>query len=390
MESPPFCPGASVIFASSPSTGRGGVDRIKSRLMHQLVRCRGVIRGPVRLVTLPYGIREAIFAWPGTPSVPGEALYPEGPSPMTPTEVWSRQSREAQGMMLSLTSAACMGITYVASKYVLRSIHPETFVVFWFAMGSLYSLILLMRQGKQATLVEAANPWKEITGVGLSSAVSILLFFYAIQLIDPAIVSFYTRADNVFAVLMGVVFLRERFNSFEGLGVGIALLGSLVTTYRGGQLLLIGLGLCLLSSLMEGITVILVKMAVRRVSPLVVIFYRSLLASAIALVYGLATGRLQMPAGGTLAIIAAASLAGSFLANVTFYASLARIDVTRATAIKTLQPFFVLVAAYLVFTTLPTSRQVLGGAIIVTGILCLLYGRRLVRRAGEGTLVFEP
>ena len=293
-------------------------------------------------------------------------------------------------MMLSVTSAACMGITYVTSKYVLRSIHPETFVVFWFAMGSLYSLILLMRQGKQVTLVEAGNPWKELTGVGLSSAVSILLFFYAIQLIDPAIVSFYTRADNVFAVLMGVVFLRERFNSFEGLGVGIALLGSLVTTYRGGQLLLIGLGLCLLSSLMEGITVILVKMAVRRVSPLVIIFYRSLLASAIALVYGLATGRLQMPAGGTLAIIAVASLAGSFLANVTFYASLARIDVTRATAIKTLQPFFVLVAAYLVFTTLPTSRQVLGGAIIVTGILCLLYGRRMVRRAGEGTLVFEP
>jgi len=293
-------------------------------------------------------------------------------------------------MLLSVTSAACMGITYVASKYVLRNIHPETFVVFWFAMGSLYSLILLMKQGKQVTLVEAGNPWKVLAGVGLSSAVAIILFFYAIQLIDPAIVSFYTRADNIFAVLMGVVFLRERFNSLEGLGVGIALLGSLVTTYRGGQMLMIGLGLCLFSSLMEGFTVILVKMAVRRVSPLVVIFYRSLLASVIALVYGLATGRLQMPDGKTMAIIAVASLAGSFLANVTFYASLARIDVTRATAIKTLQPFFVLMAAYLVFTTLPTSRQVLGGAIIVTGILCLLYGRRLVRRVGEGTLIFEP
>ena len=144
------------------------------------------------------------------------------------------------------------------------------------------------------------------------------------------------------------------------------------------------------AALIWGFNFILVKMAVRRVSPLVVIFYRSLLASVIALVYGLATGRLQMPDGRTMAIIAVASLAGSFLANVTFYASLARIDVTRATAIKTLQPFFVLMAAYLVFTTLPTSRQVLGGAIIVTGILCLLYGRRMVRRAGDGTLVFEP
>jgi drug/metabolite transporter (DMT)-like permease len=309
---------------------------------------------------------------------------------MTPGDAWSRQSREVQGMLLSLTSAACMGITYVASKYVLRTLNPETFVVFWFAMGSAYALILLLKQGKQRSLVAEGNPWKVLMGVGVASAVSIILFFYAIQIIDPAIVSFYTRADNVFAVLMGVLFLRERFNSLEGVGIGIALVGSLVTTYRGGNLLLIGLGLCLLSSVLEGVVVVLVKMAVRKVSPIVVIFYRSMLASGIALVYGVATGRLQMPSGRTFLIIIVASLAGSFMANVTFYASLARIDITQATAIKTLQPFFVLMAAYVVFTTLPTSRQLLGGGIIVTGILCLLYGRRMVRRAGAGTLVFDP
>src|SRR5262249_19128377 len=197
---------------------------------------------------------------------------------------------------------------------------------FWFAMGSLYAFLLLMKRGRQGDLLLRDNPWKQLVGVGLASAVSIILFFYAIQLIDPAIVSFYTRADNVFAVLMGVVFLRERFNSFEGLGIGIALVGSLMTTYRGGRLLMIGLGLCLLSSVMEGLTVILVKLAVRKVSPLVVIFYRSLLASSLALVYGFVTGRIQMPSGRTFLIIASASLAGSFLANVTFYAALARID----------------------------------------------------------------
>lgn len=142
---------------------------------------------------------------------------------MSPRQFWLRQSREAQGMLLSMLSAACMGITYVASKYVLKTVNPETFVVLWFFMGSLYSVMLLRHQGKENDLVRKGNPWKEILGVGLSSAVAILLFFYAIQLIDPAIVSFYTRADNVFAVLMGVVFLRERFNSFEGLGIAIAL-----------------------------------------------------------------------------------------------------------------------------------------------------------------------
>ena len=309
---------------------------------------------------------------------------------MSPRHLWSKQSREAQGMLLSLASAACMGVTYVASKYVLRSINPETFVVFWFAMGSFYALVLLTKQRRRHELFQPDNPWKQLMGLGVASAVAIVLFFYAIQLIDPAVVSFYTRADNVFAVLMGVLFLRERFNSFEGVGVAIALLGSLVTTYRGGQMLMIGLGLCLISSVMEGITVVLVKIAVRKVSPLVVIFYRSLLASTLALIYGFLTGRLQMPSAEVFFIIMVASLAGSFMANVTYYAALARIDVTRATAIKTMQPFFVLMAAYLAFTTLPTSQQLLGGAIIVMGILCLLYGRRLVRKPEGVTLVLEP
>jgi uncharacterized membrane protein len=124
-------------------------------------------------------------------------------------------------MLLSLASAACMGVTYVASKYVRRSINPETFVVFWFAMGSFYALVLLTKQGRRRELFQPDNPWKQLMGLGVASAVAIVLFFYAIQLIDPAIVSFYTRADNVFAVLMGVLFLRERFNSFEGLKRGV-------------------------------------------------------------------------------------------------------------------------------------------------------------------------
>ena len=293
-------------------------------------------------------------------------------------------------MLLSLASAACMGVTYVASKDVLRTVNPETFVVFWFAMGALYSLLLLAKQGRRQELFQRDNPWKQLMGLGLASAVAIVLFFYAIQLIDPAVVSFYTRADNVFAVLMGVAFLRERFNSFEGVGVAIALLGSLVTTYRGGQMLMIGLGLCLISSVLEGVTVVLVKLAVRKVSPLVVIFYRSLLASVLALVYGSLTGRMQLPSAKVLLIIMGASLAGSFMANVTFYAALARIDVTRATAIKTMQPFFVLLAAYLAFTTLPTSQQLFGGAIIVLGILFLLHGRKLVRKPENVTMVLEP
>src|SRR5262245_2549596 len=206
---------------------------------------------------------------------------------MVARRFWSSQSREAQGMLLSLMSAACMGITYVASKHVLKTINPETFVVYWFAMGSFYSLLLLTKRGRQHELFRPQNPWKQLLGLGLASAVAIILFFYAIQLIDPAVVSFYTRADNVFSVLLGVLFLRERFNSLEGIGVLVAVLGRLVTTYRGGSLLMIGLGLCLICSVMEGVTVVLVKLAVRKVSPIVVIFYRSLIASVVALAYGL-------------------------------------------------------------------------------------------------------
>ena len=127
----------------------------------------------------------------------------------------------------------------------------------------------------------------------------------------------------------------------------------------------------------------LAKMAVQRAGPLVVTFYRSLVAAFIALLVGLVTGHLEIPGGHMLLVLAGASLCGSFVANVAFYTSLMHIDLTEATAIKTLQPFFVIATAYCVFATFPTAQQLAGGALILLGILIFLRARapRLVRGA---------
>ncbi len=290
-------------------------------------------------------------------------------------------SARNRGRLLSLASAAAMGVTYVGSKYALRTMHPETFVVFWFAMGACYALLSLGRRRRMHRILATGHPWKGIAAIGLASAASILLLFHALKLIDPALVSFYTRADNLFAVLLGVALLRERLTPLEGVGALVAFTGSLIIAFRSGHVVLLALGLCLMSSLLQGVVVVLAKMAVRRAGPLVITFYRSLIAALAALVCGLVTGRLEMPSGTTLLVIAGASLAGSFLANVAFYASLVRIDVTEATAIKTSQPFFVILAAWFAFQTFPSPQQLFGGLLIVGGIVLLLFARRM--RSGQ-------
>src|SRR5512145_322419 len=112
-------------------------------------------------------VRPSRGRFPGGPMLRGRKY--EASSLMSSRSFWSRQSREVQGMLLSLMSAACMGITYVASKHVLKTINPETFVVFWFAMGSFYSLLLLTKRGRHHELFRRENPWKQLLGLGLAS-----------------------------------------------------------------------------------------------------------------------------------------------------------------------------------------------------------------------------
>ena len=70
-------------------------------------------------------------------------------------------------------------------------------------------------------------------------------------------------------------------------------------------------------------------------------------------------------------------MVGAFLGFFLFYKSLSFYEVSKAIAVRSIEPFFAVILALVILITIPTLSELIGGTLIVLGIIILsLRGRK--------------
>jgi drug/metabolite transporter (DMT)-like permease len=95
----------------------------------------------------------------------------------------------------------------------------------------------------------------------------------------------------------------------------------------------------------------------------------------------------QWPPITSLLIIIIGALSAPFLSFMFLYKALSLYEVSKVTAVRASIPFFVVLYSFLLFHTIPSLRQMLGGGIIIVGILVLISGRHGVRSRNKDSIV---
>jgi drug/metabolite transporter (DMT)-like permease len=275
-----------------------------------------------------------------------------------------------------LGSAAAIAATFVFRKSVSTEVHPVTFSVWWYGLAGIYAWALTLIRGEIREAERICSGWKSTLGLCVFNAAGAILYFTEIDMTNPALVSFFGRLRTVYVVLLSALFLRERLNLQEGVGAGIAILGTLVIAYRGGAVLSAVFAIALIENLLMATSIVMAKLAVNHLPPFVLAGYRGLAISVMLLAYSLIRGQWEWIERRTLAIIAGGALIGPFLGHVMNYASLARVDATKSAIIAAVQPLFVTVYTALLFGDLPNLQQALGGALAIGGVVLVFVARR--------------
>ena len=287
------------------------------------------------------------------------------------------------GYLLAIGSAAAVAATSVVRKTISSEVNPATFSVWWYGLAGLYGWILTAARGQLHVAAGIRRRWQPTAVLVLSNAVAAILFYTEIDLANPALVSFFGRLRTVYTVLLGVLLLREHLNRQEWIGAGITILGTLLIAYRGGAVLNFVFALALVENFLMAVATIAAKSAVKYVSPTVLVGYRGVLISLLILIYALVSGQWQSVSWSTWWVIAVGALGGPFLGHTMYYAALARIDAGKVAVLAAIQPVFVTLYTALVFGTVPTARQAVGGILTVAGVLVVSVAR-LKKAASSG------
>lgn len=282
-----------------------------------------------------------------------------------------------------LASAACIAVTFIASKEALRVLTPLGFTPIWFAVASAWGLgLYVWRSGP--TLPASLGPSvRPILLLGFLNGTANLFLFSAISLGDPTLAAFFSRSETIYSVFLGALLLGERLRGYQWLGVTITIIGAGLMTFRAGVVVWLMLLLLLISNFFLSLSTLVAKKNVLNVDPLILSTARTILMSLMLGLLGLVAGQLAWPDLTAWLWIIGGSFFGPFLSYYLFYEGLVYVDLAPGAVIRATQPLFVALYSLLLFGTLITLPQFIGGLMMIVGVAFMLWHRSGNRVAGS-------
>lgn len=280
------------------------------------------------------------------------------------------------GYAIAVTSTFASGLTAVIGKWNLEYISPLLMNALIFSVAGVFltAYIFATRRAKSITGISSKG-WFWIMMFSLSSVLAVWGYWAGIQRMDPSLATLLNRTEVVVAIVLGMIFLRERFTKMEAVGAILSVVGiitmrlTLRIEYSSGFWLVLG------GAIFFGFTEFFSKIAVRYVTPLILGYLRNLVIAVMYLIAFAAVGhgydRLSHVWLGVLAV----GLIGPVAARLLYLNALKRLELSKVAVISQGQPVFVIIIAVLALGQLPTFREVTGGIVLTAGCLIMIASR---------------
>jgi len=291
-----------------------------------------------------------------------------------------------KGYILALIAALALSNVYIFSKAALNEVALPQFGFYWFGLGLLWNFFYTLRAGK-INRIRLLNRRSRVVLIiiGLLEVAATLLFFIAIITIEnPAIVAFIANMTPFFVAVLGILILRERFNTIEIVGMIFTFAGTVVISYKFdtsfSELLIPGTEYILISGFLYAIATIIAKSNIKNIDPSILSLNRVVYLFAFSLLSLIFQNEsLAIPTTAFLKILIG-SILGPFLTAVASYTALRYIEASKATLVRSSRNVFVLIGAYMYFSVFPNEYQLIGAAISVCGVIMITLGKTKISR----------
>ncbi len=268
-------------------------------------------------------------------------------------------------------------LSYAFGRAVDRNLDPETTTFFWFFGAFICSIIVVIATPSQkAEAKKLRNYIKIFIYTSMLTSVGAVLWITSIRTIGIPITSFLMKAQTLFSLLLGVIFLGERLNRGESMGIIVTVAGGMIVAYQSDTVLLLGTLASLGAAFFYSCMAFIVKKIAQDLNMLMVASLRALGVSLFLITYLIITGTFEMPSSPIdIIFMALGGITGAYVAKASQFQAIKLIDISRTTAVLPMESLFVILLSYALFEEIPSNAKLLGGALIITGVAFLVICR---------------
>jgi drug/metabolite transporter (DMT)-like permease len=281
-----------------------------------------------------------------------------------------------KGVLFTVLASLMFGISPVFIKLVLDFTNIETMNVLFTAFSSVFFVAFFVASKKTWHLLIIKSNWRVIALLALFDAAGSLLFTYGVLVSGPTNASFIIQFTTVFSILFGVVFLAERLSRHEILGVLVTLGGLFFLAFGNTQVELISTLAVLAAAVLFATVNLFSKFFVKDIPPVSLAGGRSFFIFLYLLGYALFLGKLEFSVPPVALIYSVlGAVTGIVLSFVLFFKALEVWEISKTAAIRSMEPFLTAVFSFAILALVPAVNQLIGGALLVTGVVILSLSR---------------
>ncbi len=290
-----------------------------------------------------------------------------------------RRATRFKGLVLAVVGTALSATNFITVKYALRGIEPLTFVVIWFAAVSIYGGIYAVLW-RPPWGVQLRRNFRPIVAAALFNPLAAISYWFAMQWLEPTVAAFLVLSGTIYSILLGYLFLGERFTLRSAAGMLFAIGGIAFMTYHSGRAELFGTGLILGGCFMSSLSYMFAKTAIETTDPALIQVSRAVVTVPAGLLLAVVLGQLHIDfAWHYLVVALLGAFFGELLAHTVFFYALRFVGLSEQATIAATTPLMVAVYSLIFLGTLPTLRQSVGGTVVVIGVLLLARARSVER-----------
>ena len=252
---------------------------------------------------------------------------------------------------------------------LLHPLSPPTVSVTFVLLVATLEVSAYGLVSRQLHFEELKRKWWLFAAIGVLIAGSTTINYSAVEFIDPGVASMLAQTGTVWAVLFGLLWLREELNRAQIFGAVLAMAGVFIVNYQAGDYVRIGSLLVLLSAALYALHAALTKKFTEEINLTTFFFARLLTSTAAILVFTTVTGNLAWPAKAAWPYILLAGSVDVTVSRFLYYFALRRLKLTVHTILLTLSPVLAILWSLLLFDSHLTARQIVGGLIVLIGVL---------------------
>jgi drug/metabolite transporter (DMT)-like permease len=227
------------------------------------------------------------------------------------------QTSQRTGVGYGLAGALLSAAVFLLGKGALSDLSPLELVtwVYMFSALHFFAYRLVVRKRESAPSERERSSIASSLWIGCFDLIFNLALFSALRTMTSAEHGFCSLLTEVVAVVMGILFLRERYSGLETLWIVLISFGIVIVQFK--PIATIGPGLCwiVIAAGAAGMRSVLAKRALDSRTPSEVALVRTALVAGALLSYAWLSGTLRVPSGRVLTTVIAMSVIGPLISR---------------------------------------------------------------------------